>query len=184
MNETPEALSTDPQDGGDDDPEPPERLRLDVLIEDGDWSAFAPVEETVEAAAGALARRLDLSAAEAAVALSSDARVRALNLAYRGKDKPTNVLSFPAARGGMPAGPRRHLGDLALAAETVAREAAAEGKPPRHHLQHLVVHGLLHLLGYEHECEPQALEMEGLEVEILSQLGVADPYAAQASSET
>lgn len=182
MNETPEVLSADPQDGGDDEPEPPERLQLDVIIEDGDWSLFAPVEETVAAAADALARRLDLGPAEAAVALSTDARVQALNLTYRGKDRPTNVLSFPAVPDGT-RGAHRHLGDIILAAETVAAEAAAEAKPPRHHLQHLVVHGLLHLLGYGHDTEPQAHEMERLEVEILARLGIADPYAAQSSSE-
>lgn len=181
MNETFDRLSSDPQSGGDDESEPPERLRLDILIEDGDWSAFTAVESALADAAEAVARRLDLKDAEAAVALSSDERVRALNLAYRGKDKPTNVLSFPA--GEHVAGPRRYLGDIILAAETVAAEAEAEGKPCRHHLQHLVVHGLLHLLGYDHEDDRDAQVMEQLEIEILGQLGVPDPYAAQVSTE-
>ena len=180
-NETCDRPSETPQDGGDDDAEPPERLRLDIIIEGGDWSAFAPIEAALTDVADAIARRLDLTAADAAVSLSSNERVQALNFAYRGQNKPTNVLSFPAFERGMPAGAVRHLGDIALAAETVASEAAAEGKPYRHHLQHLVVHGLLHLLGYDHESEPDALAMEGLEIEILDQLGVPDPYAPQSS---
>lgn len=173
---------TDAPGDGDDEPEPPERLQLDIIIEDGDWSAFAPVEAALGEVAKTVARRLDLDACEAAVALSSDARVRALNRTYRGKDKPTNVLSFPAAGEGQPPGSqRRHLGDIVLAAETVAKEAAVEGKPPRHHLQHLALHGLLHLIGYEHESEQQAHEMEALEVEILAQIGISDPYAVQSS---
>ncbi len=181
MNETFETLIGEPpSDGGDDDPEPPRRLQLDIIIEDGNWGAFAPVEEAFGEVADAVARRLDLEPAEAAIALSSDARVQALNRTYRGKDKPTNVLSFPAGADGLPPGSRRHLGDIVLAAETVAREAAAEGKPLRHHVQHLAVHGLLHLLGYDHETGPEAAGMEALEVEILEQLGVPDPYAPKA----
>lgn len=180
MNETFETLIGEPpSDGGDDDPEPPRRLQLDIIIEDGDWGALAPVDEVFGPVADAVARRLDLDSAEAAIALSSDERVRALNLTYRGKDKPTNVLSFPAGEDGLPPGSRRHLGDIVLAAETVAREAAVEGKPLRHHLQHLAVHGLLHLLGYDHETEAEAAEMEALEVEILEQLGIPDPYAPE-----
>lgn len=183
MNEAFETLTPDSPDGGDDEPEPPGRLQLDIIIEDGDWGAFAPVEDALDEVADVISRRFDLGDAEAAVALSSDDRVRALNLTYRGKDKPTNVLSFPASEQAMPAGAPRHLGDIVLAAETVAREAAAEGKPPRHHLQHLVVHGLLHLLGYDHESEAEAREMEALEVEILRELGVPDPYATIPSHE-
>lgn len=177
MSERLETVTTVAPDSGDDEPEPPERLHLDIILEDGDWRAFAPIEEALDEVADAIARRLDLDACEAAIALSSDERVRALNRTYRGKDKPTNVLSFPAVEQGQPPGPRRHLGDIVLAAETVAKEAAAEGKPPRHHLQHLALHGLLHLIGYEHESEQQAREMECLEVAILAQIGVPDPYA-------
>lgn len=176
-------ITAEPRESGDDDPEPPGRLQIDIFTEDGDWSVFEPVEEAIGAVADVVARRFDLEDAEAAVALSSDERIRALNLAYRGKDKPTNVLSFPSGNVSVPAGSRRLLGDLILAAETVAREAAAEGKPPRHHLQHLVLHGLLHLLGYDHETEPEALEMEALEVELLAELGVPDPYGAHPATE-
>lgn len=183
MNETFDRLGSDPQTGGEDDAEPPERLRLDILIEDGDWSAFSPAESALAEVAGIVATRLGLTGAEAAIALSSNERVRALNLAYRGQDKPTNVLSFPADDRGGAAGGRRHLGDIILAAETVAAEAASEGKHYRHHLQHLVVHGLLHLLGYDHEDEREAQAMERLEAEILAGLGVPDPYAAESSTE-
>ncbi len=162
----------------DDEPsEPPRRLTLDVLAEDGDWSAFEPVETLLAATADAVALRLDLTDAEAAVALSSDAKVQELNRTYRGKDKPTNVLSFPADLTHLPPGAPRYLGDIALAAETIVREAAEQDKTARDHLQHLVVHGLLHLLGHDHESEGEALEMEALEVEILGQLGINDPYA-------
>ena len=183
MSEQLETGRTETPDDGDDDPEPPGRLQLDIIIEDGDWSAFAPVEEALNEVAETVARHLNLDRAEAAIALSSDERVRSLNRTYRGMDKPTNVLSFPATDAGQIPGEPRHLGDIILAAETVRREAAAEGKPLRHHLQHLVVHGLLHLLGYDHETEAQARVMEALEVEILRRIGVPDPYAAPFPSE-
>lgn len=163
-----------------EDPEPPRRLTLDVVNEDGDWSAFGEVETLLADAADALALRLQLQNLEAVVALSSDASVQVLNRDYRHKDKPTNVLSFPAGPGHVPPGYARHIGDIALAAETIVREAAEQDKSPQDHLQHLVVHGLLHLLGYDHETEQQAVEMEALEVEILGALGVADPYAGLA----
>ena len=109
--------------------------------------------------------------------------MRRLNLAYRGKDAPTNVLSFPFQRPPGTAGDAdAYLGDVVLAAETVRREAAERGIEPTHHLQHLVVHGLLHLLGYDHETDAAAEDMEGLETEILATIGIADPYAASASS--
>lgn len=168
-----------PRDG-DDGEEPPQRLLLDILVEDGDWRAFEPVENALTAVAAALARHLDLSGVEAAVALSSDERVRALNRTYRGQDKPTNVLSFPVEFHSDTKGGIRHLGDIALAVETITGEAAAERKMPRHHLQHLLIHGLLHLLGYEHDTERGARQMERIEVEILGELGVPDPYAEPA----
>jgi len=183
MSDTIQAsLSPEPSEG-DEGSEPPERLHLDILVEEGDWSAFEPIEETICAVADIVARRFDLANVEVAVALSSDERVRVLNRDYRGKDKPTNVLSFPTGSAVLPEGSRRPLGDLILAAETVAREAAAENKPPHHHLQHLVLHGLLHLLGYDHETEAEALTMEALEVELLAELGVPDPYGSHSTAE-
>lgn len=103
------------------------------------------------------------------VALDSDAAVRRLNRTYRGKDKPTNVLSFP--------GEKPFLGDIALARQTVLREAREQGKRPADHLTHLVMHGTLHLLGYDHERdERQARRMERLETRLLAAMGIADPY--------
>jgi probable rRNA maturation factor len=162
------------------DAEPPIGLSIDIVHEAGDWGALEPVVDAARAAAAALEAELGLAACEACVALSSDAEVQQLNATYRGKDAPTNVLSFPAGPA-IPAGEAeeaRFLGDLVLAGETVAREAADLGVPVEHHLQHLVVHGLLHLLGYDHETDAEAEDMESLEVRILARLGIADPYAA------
>jgi len=106
------------------------------------------------------------------VLLASDETVRDLNNQFRGKDQPTNVLSFPAAQN-----PENHCGDIALAYETCAREAEEQGKPLGHHLQHLVAHGVLHLVGYDHQSDAEAEAMEALEREILAGLGVPDPYA-------
>jgi probable rRNA maturation factor len=175
-----------------EDPEPSGWLAVTILDEAGDWGAFAPREEAISRVAAALASHPACTAArgaEACVVLADDAMVRSLNRDYRGKDASTNVLSFPfqapaiAGRSDDPEGEAvetaepLHLGDVVLAAETVGREADAQGIPPVHHLQHLVVHGLLHLLGFDHDTEPRAETMEGLEVAILATLGVPDPYA-------
>lgn len=107
------------------------------------------------------------------VLLTDDASVRELNARFRGKDQPTNVLSFPSTTN-----PEAHLGDIALAYETSAREAAEQGTALAAHLSHLVVHGVLHLLGHDHEEDGPAEAMEALERRLLAGLGVADPYAA------
>lgn len=156
-----------------------ERLVVTVVREAGDWLAFPSLEAAIEAAAAALARHPRCEharGAEATVVLADDSLVRALNRAYRGKDKATNVLSFPfqvpsAASSGL-------LGDVVLAEETISREATEYGIAPVHHLQHLIVHGLLHLLGFDHETDAEAEDMERLETEILAALGLADPHAA------
>jgi probable rRNA maturation factor len=166
------------------EPAPSERnggklqLDLDIVEDDGDWSRLQPIAPLVDRVARALASHLNRpGAVTATLALSSDRHVRALNLKWRGQDKSTNVLSFPAAP--LPAGPGGipvFLGDIVLASETLFRESAEAGIEPSHHFQHLVVHGLLHLLGYDHESESEADVMERLEVRILGSLGVADPY--------
>ncbi|HZA02151.1 MAG TPA: rRNA maturation RNase YbeY [Hyphomicrobiaceae bacterium] len=181
MRDPCDSRSTEAQDLGGADPEPPERLHLDIVYYDGNWRPFKPTAPAVEAAGRALTDVLSMPAAVAAVALSSDKHVRALNRAYRGKDEPTNVLSFPAlpARGGAGG---RFLGDIVLAAETVAREAAEQGKPLRHHLQHLVVHGLMHLYGFDHRSAAEAEEMEALEAKILARLGITNPYTELVAS--
>ena len=107
-----------------------------------------------------------------AVLLTNDATVAALNQRFRGKDGPTNVLSFPA-----PANPEDHIGDIALSYGVCAAEAQAQGKILADHLQHLVAHGVLHLVGFDHETDAEAEAMEAREREILSGLGVSDPYA-------
>jgi probable rRNA maturation factor len=125
--------------------------------------------------------------AEISVALADDALVHRLNRDYRGKDKPTNVLSFPLLdeEGGMQEGDGAPilLGDVILAHETVAREAREQGKTFEEHVVHLVVHGVLHLLGYDHETDEDAVRMERLEARILDGLGMADPYADRARNE-
>jgi len=157
-------------------------LTTDIACEAEGWAealpdAVALLRRAAEAAwAGAGGR----GAAELSILLADDARVRQLNRDYRGKDKPTNVLSFPAGDEGA-AGRPRMLGDVALALETIRREAQAQSKSLGDHASHLTVHGVLHLLGYDHETETQANAMEALETEILRGLGIADPYAAEES---
>jgi probable rRNA maturation factor len=166
------------------EPEPPQRLSVTVVEEDGDWSGFGPTEETICQAAAALARHSQIpidQGSEASIVLASDALVRRLNRTYRGKDAATNVLSFPFQRP-PGAGPEAgsYLGDVVLAAETIQLEASERAIEPAHHLQHLVVHGLLHLLGWDHQTDTEAEAMERLEADILATIGVADPHAASA----
>ena len=157
-------------------PSRPRAPSIDVVIESARWQkaprAARVVRRAIGAAAPARARNAELS-----VILTSDRAIRTLNRRWRGRDKPTNVLSFPAPA---PArGAPRHLGDIVLSYETVAREARAEGKRLDHHIAHLALHGFLHLLGYDHESHGQAETMERRERRILARLGVPDPYAAR-----
>ncbi len=142
---------------------------IDIEVEDPSWSAALP---DVEAMALAAARAALEGRGGATLLLTDDDSVAELNTRFRGKAGPTNVLSFPA-----PENPEDHLGDIALAYGVCASEAAEQGKPLAHHLQHLVAHGVLHLLGYDHLTEAEAEEMEALERRILAGLGVPDPYA-------
>lgn len=167
--------------------EPPSRsCTCDTTVLGGDWAATVPSPEAniERAVAAALARvpghRLPRGPSEVSLVLADDATVRQLNRDYRGKDKPTNVLSFAEADAEFPATPDMpaHLGDVVLALETVLAEAGAQAKTPADHLAHLAVHGLLHLLDYDHERgDDEARTMEALEVAILADLGIADPYA-------
>ena len=150
----------------------------DVEIEIGStlWQRQPQAEETVRDAIRAAAARVP-GDGDVSVLLADDAAVQALNRDWRGIDKPTNVLSFPSAApkaAGVPA----LLGDIAVAFETLAREADAEKKPFLHHLAHLAVHGYLHLLGYDHQTDSEAEAMEALEREILAAMRIPDPYAA------
>lgn len=155
----------------------PRRIDIDVEVLDPRWL------DTLRTAR-AICRRAASAAIEGggkplparvcvAIALDSDAAMRRLNRTYRGLNKPTNVLSFPAR-----ADDGSFLGDIALAHQTVLREAREQGKRPADHLSHLVMHGTLHLLGYDHELgERQARRMEKLEAKLLAAMGIADPYA-------
>jgi probable rRNA maturation factor len=150
---------------------------IDLVVDCELWSGFAAAEAAVRRAIEAAARAAGQSGA-VAVMLTDDASIRTMNAQWRGIDKPTNVLSFPAAATPAGAG-NAHLGDIAIAYETVAAESASENKDFADHLAHLAVHGYLHLVGFDHETEAEAVRMEHLETQILSGLGIADPYADQ-----
>jgi len=145
---------------------------IEVEIEDQAWTTAQP---DAEALAVAAAKATLDRPGEIAVLLTDDASLRDLNSRFRGKDTPTNVLSFPAAQN-----PQGHLGDIALAYGVCAAEAADQGKTLAAHLQHLVAHGVLHLVGFDHETEADAEAMEARERVILAGLGISDPYAVPA----
>ena len=157
---------------------------IDVAIEDPRWEAVAPdleafVIRAVEAGLAVVPEALE-SAVEISILLTTDAVVHDLNKTWRGKDKPTNVLSFPAPMQPAHPGVAMPLGDVVLAYDTMLRESAEQSKPLGDHLAHLLVHGTLHLLGQDHETgEADAEAMEALEVAALRTLGVPDPYAAE-----
>ena len=156
----------------------------EILVVADCWRAEADAEAIIHRAIQTAAEMVDTDTgdAELAIMLTDDAGIRTLNANWRGIDKPTNVLSFPALQptGTPSAGdPPRMLGDIAIAYETTRREADDEQKPFEHHLTHLTIHGFLHLIGYDHETDEEAGEMEDLERKILAQLGIPDPYAPQ-----
>ena len=148
---------------------------IEIDIQSSLWErepqAAAIVRDAIEAAATRAP-----SAGEVSVLLTDDTAVQALNRDWRKIDKPTNVLSFPSDAPKI-AGAPALLGDIAIAYETLAREAAAEKKPFLHHLAHLAAHGYLHLLGYDHQTDSEAEAMEALEREILAAMRIPDPYA-------
>lgn len=144
---------------------------IDIEIEDPAWTGALPDVETLVRTAASAALRQQTTAAAVVILLTDDAAVRDLNARFRDKDAATNVLSFPAAPN-----PENLLGDVALAYGVCALEAAEQGKPLAHHLQHLTVHGVLHLLGHDHIDDDDANAMEALERTVLATLGVPDPY--------
>jgi probable rRNA maturation factor len=174
-------------------PPPSDSLLVEAMIEDSRWEDLG-LEALAERAGRATLERLGLDPAAYEISLlgCNDKRIAELNEDFRGKPQPTNVLSWPseersAGKAGEmphlpgPTPPMPHgLGDVAIAWETCAREAQAAGRPLEDHALHLLVHGTLHLLGFDHEREGDAELMEGLETEILGALGVADPYAGVA----
>ncbi len=174
-------------------------ILVEALVEAGDWSALADPQALAEAAAGAalqeaIAARPALAglAPEISVLFTDDAAVADLNARFRGIDRPTNVLSWPAfplapaAPGSVPPAPPAqgpagvpcHLGDVALAVGVVSAEAGARALALRDHVAHLIVHATLHLLGYDHEADADAERMESTEARALARLGLPDPYAA------
>jgi probable rRNA maturation factor len=165
-------------------------MMLEIALEaDSEWDSSTDWEALARSAAQvaiAESRFPDLAVAERPVELSirltDDEEVRALNAEWRGKDKPTNVLSFPLAEEeeleeAATPGPELMLGDIVLARETCAREAEEKRIPLDQHAAHLLVHGTLHLLGYDHHDDDEAADMEGRETRALARLGIADPYA-------
>jgi len=155
---------------------------IDISVESEGWNKVPNLEACVQRAAEAALLDNEAPPSEISVVLSDDEHLRELNKHHRGIDKPTNVLSFPSARSKAPAGTPRLLGDIVIAFETVEREAAEESKPIENHLSHLVVHGVLHLLGYDHEDDEEAEMMEARERQILAKLGIPDPYAERGTA--
>jgi probable rRNA maturation factor len=148
-----------------------------LLVEDSRWTKTRGLQPALKRAAAAALSHSGLKGKGAlTVLLASDRKLHSLNRDFRGKDKPTNVLSFPA-----PANPDGYRGDIAIAYGVTAKEAKAAGKSLIDHAAHLVVHGVLHLAGYDHERPRDAKIMEPLEVKILAKLGIADPYKVSAS---
>ena len=147
---------------------------IEVEIEDEAWAA---VPDAAAVAGRAAIAALGAVEGDVVVLLTDDATVHDLNARFRDRDRPTNVLSFPAAGSAAP-----HLGDLVLAFGVCAAEAQAQGKTLADHLAHLTVHGVLHLLGRDHEAEAEAEAMEAEERTILASLGVADPYRTDAQA--
>lgn len=152
---------------------------VDLIVEDEGWNILSGKAKLAEDALAAATRQFkDARPGVVAVLMTGDATVAELNERYRGKPGPTNVLSFPAGEGA-----DNHLGDIALAWGVVAQEAETRGLAVADHLRHLLIHGFLHLHGYDHQTDDEAEVMETIERQALAELGVADPYAAEAGTE-
>lgn len=159
---------------------------IEPVIEDPRWEVAgvpAVAERAARAVLAAVGR--DPGQHEIGLLLADDARMAGLNAQFRGKEKPTNVLSWPAFEGEVPTTPGEpgegplFLGDIALGYETCLREAEEAGIPLADHAAHLVVHGVLHLLGLDHEQDEEAEAMEALETKVLASMGIANPYSAE-----
>lgn len=164
-------------------------MQLDIDIEDWPDGEWQDLSNRAGLAAADAAPELANPRLCASLIFTTDAEVHALNREWRGRDKPTNVLSFPMLTRAQllelaPEGPPEMLGDIALAHETCAREAEAKGVPLEHHTAHLIVHGLLHLAGHDHvHSDEEAEAMEALEIRALAKLGIPDPYGDRHSTE-
>jgi probable rRNA maturation factor len=158
-------------------------VEIDIILSAEAWDSFDGLEKItrgcVEASLAESGAKL-VEGCEISVTFCDDAEIQELNAEWRGKDKPTNVLSFPTPG---PLSARPLLGDIVIAYETVAREAVEQEKSLRDHTAHMVIHGFLHLIGYDHETAAEAEIMEGLERRITSRLGLRDPYAGEAAGE-
>jgi len=151
---------------------------VDIQAQSPLWDAQPLAEQTVRDAIAAAAAALSTAGGEVSILLTDDKAIRLLNREWRGIDKPTNVLSFPAAT--TKASVRMPLfGDIVMAYETLKRDCDDEDLIFLHHLAHLTVHGFLHLIGYDHQVEAQAEEMEGLESKIMTRMNLPDPYLAR-----
>jgi len=157
-------------------------VSVDVIIEDDRWEAF-DLTALAQAACQAGAKALGLGPFEVSILACNDARIAELNGSFRNKDQPTNVLSWPSEElgaktaGGKPRVPfDSEIGDIAISYETCLREADESGKKMQDHVQHLILHGFLHLLGYDHERDADATLMEGLEIKALETLDIQNPY--------
>jgi probable rRNA maturation factor len=151
---------------------------VDIVVEAALWKDRRGVKPLLRRALAEAAAMLSTTDAELAIVLTDDSAIRRLNRRWRGKDEPTNVLAFPAKQPRTSSSPHRLIGDIVIAYQTLAREAAAAHKPFRHHLAHLAVHGYLHLSGHDHGTDGEAAVMEGLEIAILARLGIPNPYVA------
>ena len=166
-------------------PKAPTVLAIDIVVDSPLWNTHRGVKALLRRTIAAAAAVASTTDGELAVVLTDDSAIRALNRRWRGKDEPTNVLSFPAcirpdpAQAGSHNKPPHLFGDIVIAYETTARQAEAEHKPLRDHLAHLAAHGFLHLVGYDHTSEDEAAAMEALEIAVLARLDVPDPYIAR-----
>ena len=151
---------------------------IDIQVQSPLWNAQPLAEQTIRDAISAAAGALSTEGGEVSILLTDDSEIARLNRDWRGIDKPTNVLSFPASRVGQG---DKLLGDIVIAYETLERESTDESRDFLHHLAHLAVHGFLHLIGFDHETDAQAEEMEGLESRIMMRLNMPDPYVARES---